>query len=424
MEVLTKYYCHGRLSDSFETSLSSTESIGTSKPPLVIGRRPRMILFSVSSRYLPSTKVHLSQILVDAPGLHPVDITNNVFSPLLFQDRTSVKKITQGEDFRMPIQALPDQDQVRIGSLIMDLGKVEEKIAFMLGDHGANRALQMINDTPDYSCLSGLTSAKGFRIRAALMLTTKRKRVQSMLNSNVFLADFMSNIVQLHIKSRTSKTRHILRGLSEGRTFYLVTGHCTYLDPKLSVFDLKASVEALAVTKMQQTACAESKIAALELREFTVPYNPSRFEVGEPKWYILWGPHDPDHELWPPKPIRPTRQSSGRKALTLREIAELSLPPSENPPAALEPMILHRGRRYCKLTWVGIMSLCVKMRRSWLVRVRMEGRARRLQNGQTRSAERCVHGTVFATDIPGRGLENKRYIRQKTLLNAHLASVP
>lgn len=331
MELLTRYYCHDRLSDSLETSLSSTEYFRASKPPLVISRHPKMILFSVWSGSSLSTKIDLSRMLVEAPGLYPVHITNNVFPRSLFQDiSSSMESLYQ--HFEEP-SVVPDPHDIRIGSLIMDLGKVEEKIAFMLGDHGANHELQMIKDTPDYLWDSGVKDLLLRNSSDTLMLTTKRKRTQSMLNPSVFLADFMNNIAQLHIKLRTPETSHILRGLSEGRTFYLVTGHCTYLDPKLCFFGRKSKVEALAQTRTPRRSWIGSKIGALELCEVTVPYNPSRFEVGEPKWYLLWGPYEPDDERWPPKPAEPTRQYPENKARTLGEIAEICL----SAPTALQP---------------------------------------------------------------------------------------
>lgn len=269
-------------------------------------------------------------MLVDAPGLYPVHITNNVFPHLLFQDRRFFEKTWS--DHLEVISAVPDPHDIRIGSLIMDLGKVEEKIAFMLGDHGANHELQMINDTPDYS----MTVNESFLRVPPMILTTKRKRVQRMLNPSVFLADFLKNIVQLHIKLRTTETSQILHRLSKGRTFYLITGYRTYLDPELRRLDRKSDIEALAQTRPLLNRWVGSKIAALELCEITVPYNPNRFEVGEPKWYFLWGPHDPDDYWWPPKPAQPAWQYYGiygNRTRTLGEIAELCLPA----PTALEP---------------------------------------------------------------------------------------
>jgi hypothetical protein len=348
MEMLTKFYCHERLPEPFKSSTSSTDFFGSSKTPLVVRKRPRMILFPVFSELQSSNILRLSQLLVDAPGLHPIRITDYVVQPLPTQYMIYFENFTPPKDFRIPTQMPPDEQQVEIGSLFIGLNILEERLALMLGDHNANHEPQVVRDVADFAW-SSVVKAKNFRQSgriSEISLTTKRLRVQSMPDPKRYWADFMSNIVQYHIKRKTSETRDILERLLEGRTFYLVTGLRTYLDPKLEEWLNQSSSlngHFPYILQVSPIVWAGSKVAALELCQIDVQYKPSQFRVAKPTWYVLWGPHERDDELWPPKPVKPIRQASGSKALTFREIAELSLPSSEDTLSALKPNYTDTG---------------------------------------------------------------------------------
>lgn len=324
MEVLTEFYCHGRLPDAITASMSSTEASGSSKSPLIIGTLPRMILFPVQ----PSAKKILSQSLVDAPGSyqilikhhvvdapcpHPIRITHHVVQPLSLQDITFFEKFTQLEDFRTPTQALRDEHQIRIGSLIIGLDSLDERLVLLLGDHNEEHKPRVVRDVADFSWSSKVNtknSRRSLRTSTDLILTTKHLREQRMPNSKRYWADFMSNIVQYHMKCKTSETYDILHGLAEGRTFYLITGLRTFLDPKLEALLIRSSPLNKQLPRGAQSshiAWAGSKVAALELCRITVKNDPSPFKVKKPKWYILWGPLERGNKLWPPKLAEPPR---------------------------------------------------------------------------------------------------------------------
>ncbi len=152
-------------------------------------------------------------------------------------------------------------------------------------------------------------------------------------------ADFLSNIVQLHSQHQTSETSQIIDRLSEGQSFYLITGHRTYLDAKLAFLKLP-SLQSILRGLPEHHAIfkwAGSKPGALQLFKIDVQWEPPRSVLGQPKWYILWGPRGPDDKLWPPKPVKPKRPHSGSRTRTLQEIAELFPPAPENAPTTLKP---------------------------------------------------------------------------------------
>lgn len=319
MEVLTDYYCHRRLLGSITASMSSTEVFGSSKPPLIVHTRPRMILFPIFSRFRPSYKVRLCQSVVDAPGLFSICILHHVFPPMSLEDRTFFGNFLLARYFAAPTGVLPNQDQVKIGSLIMDLNKTEGELAFMLGNHYANYELPVIQDTYDFSASSEIQTMLwpgkiGPKLpRVQFTTTTKRERVQFIRNPSILWTDFLSNVVQFQSKRKTTE---ILDGLSEGRTFYLITGHRTYLDPKLEVWDATEplSERLRRIPRLEAGGLqlldyqwAGSKLVALQLCPINVHDGPDHSQVGEPKWYVLWGPYLRHEERWPPKPVRPTR---------------------------------------------------------------------------------------------------------------------
>jgi hypothetical protein len=339
MERLTKYYCNERLPEPFKASTSSTDFFGSSKTPLVIGKRPRMILLPVFSELQPSNMLRLSQLLVDAPDLHPIRITYYVVQPLLMQEKMYFEKFTQSKDFRIPTQAPPDEHQFEIGSLIIGLNEVEARLALMLGDHNANDEPRVVRDMADFVCSLNVSVKNDRRVfrTSKLLFTTKRLREQCMPNPKRFWADFMSNLVQYHIKRKTSETSEILEGLLAGRTFYLVTGLRTYCDPKLEDWSERTSSINIRLPYRVQPShivWAGSKVAALQLCRITIEDGPSRFRVGEPTWYMLWGPREPNEELWP------AHQQLRSRTRTLREIVDISLPATENRPPA--PHYRHR----------------------------------------------------------------------------------
>jgi len=157
LEALAKYYCHGRLPDSFKASMSSTDQFGSPKTAFVLDQRPRMILFPVSTEIGIWDRLHLYQSVVNGQDFGPIDILHHIFPPVALQDERLLKHAIRTRNFTLPIQALPDQDQVILGSLIMELDKKEGEFACMLGYHTKNHHLQVINDVLDYSRSSGRT---------------------------------------------------------------------------------------------------------------------------------------------------------------------------------------------------------------------------------------------------------------------------
>ena len=96
---------------------------------------------------------------------------------------------------------------------------------------------------------------------------------------------------------------------------YLVTGYRTYLDPKFTyhyrmegdptelriVGDKVAAMQLCKISiEIDNTSILSSEID-IYLRDFgSKAMDSLQVHVGEPKWYVLWGPMSDTDELWPP----------------------------------------------------------------------------------------------------------------------------
>ena len=116
-------------------------------------------------------------------------------------------------------------------------------------------------------------------------------------------------IIEQYTRTQTSKFIRFFAGMStrERGARYLVTGYRTYLDPvftRLSRFVEDDREEFLYVSG--------DSVAAMQLCEISLYINDSRrpgefvirnipkVRVGEPQWYVLWGPMSSTDKPWPP----------------------------------------------------------------------------------------------------------------------------
>ena len=323
--TLIQYYCHVKL--ALDQGLAAWDFLYS---PLVVNHPPRMVLlpadqrewsafadvdmipYSVNETELLSFTLDYEMekpSLVDFPGPTRHHFFNNLG---YYGFVVNTHRLRETNWNKLGLQMV----YIEVTSSDQRTPGVWEATLSVIASSRAQLGLLRTSETLDVNLDFGSKTSPAVSGLSTIHLSSKRMsecQVKSLEISRICIR----RIIELYAR-RERNLVEFFAGIDHGHRTpylvrYLVTGYRTYLEPKFTYHYREGDPTELRIVG--------DKVAAMQLCRISIEINNSillsevdidfrefhpedldslQVHVGEPKWYVLWGPMSDTDELWPP----------------------------------------------------------------------------------------------------------------------------